>query len=151
MTPEQLIDELADLLAPRLAERGFVQHAPGPGPTTTEDSVLYDAAMCARFLDPAHIGDGVLERAKVFFDELDRNGEIMSLDLVAALGVKGPRSIPANLTIPLKKSARRIGLPQPWRGAETSDGQRTIWQDYDGIAGRMRKAIEEERESRGLA
>src|SRR4029077_21032241 len=108
--------------------RGFAQQLriapPSAGPP--EGSVPYDAATCARFLDPDHIGDSVLERSKIFFEALERDGEIMSLELVAALGLKGARSIPANLTIPLKKSAWRLDLEQPWHATETPDGSRTI-------------------------
>ena len=69
---------------------------------------------------------------------------------MAALRLKGPTSIPANLTNPLKKSARRLGIDQPWVSAETIEG-RTAWKDRDGIAARMLKVIEEEKMNRKLA
>jgi hypothetical protein len=156
LTAEVLIEGLADRLVPHLVPRlapefvgmGFVQIARDEPDARPRHAQEYDEATCARFLDPQHLGDGVLERARIFFGELERSGEIMSLDLAAALKLKGPRSIPANLTIPLKKSAWRLRLEQPWDGDDT--GPRTIWRDRDGIASRMVKAIEAERLRRGL-
>jgi hypothetical protein len=149
MTAEQLLEQLADQMAPKLVERGFVQvNRRKPG-ARSSDPDAYDEATCARFLDPHHLGDGVLERARIFFGKLEGDDEIMSLDLAGALNLKGPRSIPANLTIPLKKSAWRLGLEQPWEGDES--GPRTIWRDRGGISSRMVKAIDAERVRRGLA
>lgn len=148
MTPEQLLEELADLVAPKLVERGFVQINRRKPEGRSSNPDAYDQATCQRLLDPQHLGDRVLERARIFFGKLESDGEIMSLDLAAALNLKGPRSIPANLTIPLKKSAWRLGLEQPWEGDES--GPRTIWRDRGGISSRMVKAIDAEQVRRGL-
>lgn len=145
---------LFDLIAPRLVKRGFVQRSgvPAPAPAATSPaSSEYDRATCERFLEGHHLGDSVLQRARIFFGQIAEQGEINSKDLVWALDLKGPTSIPANLTNPLKKSARRLGIEEPWTWAETPDGTRTIWQDRDGIAARMVEVIEEERVRRGLA
>ena len=99
--------------------------------------------------DPNHLGDNVLKRAAFFFGKLASKGEITSPEVVEGLGLKDARNIPANLTIALKKSAWRPGLEQPWTGAETLDGL-TIWRDRDDIATRMVKAIEAERQRRGI-
>ena len=146
---DQLIDDLADLLVPRLIQRGFVVSAPRETGERSPDPAAYDSANCARFVDPHHIGDGVLRRARFFFGEIASGGEIGSVELADALDLKGPRSIPANLTIPLKKSAWRLGLEQPWEGDES--GPRTIWRDRGGIAQRMVEAIDAELVRRGLA
>lgn len=150
LADSQALDALAEALAPRLVARGFVQ---GQGPTTTPStySAKYDDATCQQFLNPDHLGDTVLDRAKTFFELLEHDGDISSPDLVAALGVKGARSVPANLTNPLKKRARKMKIPVPWTETSTPDGLRTVWKDRDGIASRMVKAIEQERRNRGLA
>ncbi len=150
LADSQALDALAEALGPRLVARGFVV---GHRPITTSSaySATYDEATCQQFLNPDHLGDSVLDRAKTFFELLNQNGEVSSPDLVAALGVKGARSVPANLTNPLKKRARKMKIPVPWTETSTPDGLRTVWKDRDGIASRMVKAIERERKDRGLA
>lgn len=150
LVDSQALDALAEALGPRLVVRGFVM---GQGPTTTPSSYSaeYDDITCRRFLSPDHLGDSVLDRAKTFFELLEDRGEVSSPDLVVALGVKGARSVPANLTNPLKKRARKMKIPVPWTETSTPDGLRTVWKDRDGIASRMVKAIDREREDRGLA
>ena len=150
MNLEKWIDDLVDLIAPKLVQRGFVQNTGAPVPVATASSE-YDTPTCSRFLEGHHLGDSVLKRARVFFGRIAEQGEINSTELVEALDLKGPTSIPANLTNPLKKSARRLGIPEPWEWAETTDGLRTVWRDRDGIAARMVEVIEEERVNRNLA
>jgi hypothetical protein len=144
------LDQLADALLPRLLARGVLVRAPEPSAAGSYDAD-YDDATCAQFLNPAHLGDSVLERASVFFEALDRMGEIGSPDLVQLLGVKGPTSIPANLTIALKKRARKLAIPVPWSEATTRDNAHIVWRNRDGIAARMVRAISEEKARRGLA
>lgn len=109
----------------------------------------YDHRTIVEFLSPRHLGDSVLLRARVFFTQLAREGRVGSLELVELLDLKGPTSIPANLTNPLKRRASRLDLELPWE--ETADrADRTVWEDRDGIAARMLAAIEEEVERRGL-
>jgi hypothetical protein len=146
----QALDGLVEAITPRLIARGFlIREVPAPKPSSY--SADYDDVTCRQFLNPDHLGDTVLDRAKTLFELLDQNGEIASPDLVAALGVKGARSVPANLTNPLKKRARKLGIPVPWTETSTPDGLRTVWRNRDGIAARMVRAIEEERRRRGLA
>ena len=91
----------------------------------------------------------MLRRARVFFRQLAKEGRVGSLELVELLDLKGPTRIPANLTNPLKRRAKRLGLEVPWE--ETADrDDRTVWVDRDGIAARMLAAIEEEIRRRGL-
>jgi hypothetical protein len=146
---EAALDGLADALLPRLLARGVALSQPTT-PTTTY-APDYDAATCKVFLKPEHLGDTVLERAAIFFGLLEKNGEVSSPDLVAALGLKGARSVPANLTNSLKKRDRKMRIPVPWTETATPDGLRTVWRDRDGVAARMVTAIEDERRSRGLA
>jgi hypothetical protein len=147
-TPDTVIEDLTEVIASKLIDRGFLISAgPTPAGITAPD---YDDATCRQFFSPEHIGDNVLRRAHAFFGELEQRGELTSLDVVALLGIKGPRSIPANLTNPLKKSQHRLGLPKPWIETENADGTRTIWEDRDGIASRMAKAAEKERRVRGI-
>jgi hypothetical protein len=150
LADSQVLDALADALAPRLAARGFIV-GQGPTPTPSTYSSTYDDATCRQFLNSDHLCDTVLARAKTFFELLEQNGAISSPDLVVAIGVKGARSVPANLTNPLKKRARKMKIPVPWMEASTPDGLRTIWKDRDGIASRMVKSIDRERKERGLA
>lgn len=150
LADSQALDALVEALRPRLVARGFVLgHEPSAAPSTY--SATYDDETCKQFLNPDHLGDSVLDRAKTFFDLLERKGEVSSPELVAALGVKGARSIPANLTNPLKKRARKMKIQVPWTETSTPDGLRTVWNDRDGIASRMVKAIDQERKNRGLA
>jgi hypothetical protein len=155
MNDTELLDALADRVVSRLNARGLISSGPGKaggvhddGPAPPKDEE-YDANTCIRFLSPMHVGDNVLKRADYFFGELASRGEVTSPEVVSALGLKGGRSIPANLTIPLKKSVWRMGLEEPWEGDETPDGF-TIWRDRDGIAGRMSKAINAERARRKI-
>lgn len=143
------LDQLVEAILPKLVSRGFVLSPVGSNSTVTYADD-YDDATCGHFLKPEHLADGVLERMFLFFRELEQRGEISSLDLVQLLGVKGPTSLPANLTNPMKKRARKLGIPVPWAEATTHDN-RTLWRDRDGIASRMVKAIEAERVARGLA
>lgn len=149
LADSQALDALAEALRPRLVARGFAL-GQEPGTTPSTYSAMYDDATCQQFLNADHLGDSVLDRAKTFFDLLEQKGEIASPDLVAAIGVKGARSVPANLTNPLKKRARKMKIPVPWTEASTPDGLRTVWKDRDGIAARMVKAIAQERKNRGL-
>jgi hypothetical protein len=142
---DQLLDDLVTLLEPMLEERGFVKagsEAAGGGSAGTAE---YDAATCRRFLSPEHVSDRVLERAQVFFALLVSQGEVDSLEVVDALELKGPRSIPANLTNALKKSARRLRLEEPWEWGENADGTRTVWTNRDRIAEEMLDAIAAEK------
>jgi hypothetical protein len=144
---EKWIDDLVMLLEPKLEARGFTKHPIDAAPVEGASSE-YDASTCERFLSREHIGDSVLDRARRFFSFLDQHGEIGSLAVVGLLDLKGPTSIPANLTNPLKKSAKRLGIDDPWEWGENAEGTRTIWSDRDGIAARMVEAIDQERERR---
>lgn len=150
LSDSQALDALAEALVPRLIARGF-KVGQASHTTSSTYSSAYDETTCQQFLNPDHLGDSVLDRAKTFFGLLEEKGEISSPDLVVSLGVKGARSVPANLTNPLKKRARKMKIQVPWTEAATADGLRTIWKDRDGIASRMVKAIERERKNRGLA
>jgi hypothetical protein len=146
---EQLADAFIDAVVKRLDERGYAVKGASAQPPAGVSSD-YDAQTCRAFVDPRHIGDTVLERAAVFFSELEQNGHVVSIDLVAALNLKGATSLAAALTNALKKSANRLGLAMPWQIDATPDGTRTIWRDRDGIAARMVAAIADERAARGL-
>ena len=150
MNADELLDELAIQLAPRLKKLGVGGGGGGtsaPDPTASSD---YDRSTCELFLNGHHVGDSVLLRAEVFFARLAAAGQISSKELVVELDLKGPTSIPANLTNSLKKSARRLEIEEPWTWDETPDGTSTIWRDRDGIAARMLEVIAQERDNRGL-
>ena len=145
-TADQALDALVDAILPRLAARGVVIQNVDPG----DYSDVYDEATCVVYVSSRHVGDSVLARMQVFFAALADDGQIASLDLVARLGLKGATSVPANLTNSMKKRARKLGLPVPWKEGTTPDGTRTVWFDRDGIAARMVKAIDDELARRGL-
>lgn len=151
---EEALRVLAWALAPYLAEeleqlRALEAEALAPD---------YDLRTCRRFV--AELGDEVLPRAETLFRLLSRERVIDSLQLAEALGAT-PRGLSGFLTTPLKRRAKTLGLPLPFAGglgAESYGGimapspdmdpQRTHWQDRDGIAKRMLRAIEEERAAR---
>jgi len=92
----------------------------------------------------------VLLRAEVFFEEINRHGQVTSPQLISLLSLKGARSIPANLTNPLKKRVRKFGFARPpWEEDATTDN-RTRWGDRDGISAGMLQAIRDERKARKL-
>jgi len=137
---------LARELAPLIAEELGLDIEPRP-PAPPRSS--YDERTCLAFVSPLHLGDTVLLRARTFFGRLAETGQVGSLELVDLLELKGATSIPANLTNPLKKRAARLGLELPW--TETADREnRTVWNDRDGNAARLVRAIEEEMTRRGL-
>jgi hypothetical protein len=136
-----LARELAPLIAEELGLEPRSKSRPSHG--------RYDEPTIAEFLSPLHLGDSVLLRARAFFKQLAKEGRVGSLELVELLELKGPTSIPANLTNPLKKRAARLGLEVPWE--ETADREdRTVWVDRDGIAMRMVDAVNEEVRRRGI-
>jgi hypothetical protein len=140
--PDRFLEDLVTLIEPLLEARGFVKEERDPS------GAEYDSAICRRFLSPDHIGDRVLDRAQVFFGLLSGQPQVDSLEVVAALDLKGPKSIAANLMNPLKKSARRLRLREPWAKSESADETRTVWSDREGIAGEMMHAIAAEKERR---
>jgi hypothetical protein len=145
--PEAALRSLARALAPYLAEELGIQ-----APTAERErpsAAEYDEATCRRFVSPSHMGDQVLLRARKFFAELAGDGQISSPEVVALLELKGPTSIPANLTNPLKKRAERLAIGLPW--SETAnDENRTVWVDRQGNAARLLAAIDAEISRRGL-
>lgn len=143
----QALRALARELAPLIAEELGLDKRAGR-PERARHS-RYDHRTIVEFLSPLHLGDSVLRRARIFFERLATEGRVNSLELVDLLELKGPTSIPANLTNPLKKRAARLDLEVPWE--ETADREdRTVWGDRDDIAARMLSAIDEEIERRGL-
>jgi hypothetical protein len=138
---------LARELAPLIAEELGLDKPTSRPPSTPHGR--YDHRTIVEFLSPLHLGDSVLLRARVFFKQLAKEGQVGSLELVELLDLKGPTSIPANLTNPLKRRARRLDLEVPWE--ETADrADRTVWVDRGGIAERMLAAIDDEIRRRGL-
>jgi len=130
---------LARWLAPYLAEElGLVAPLSASGiPSGAEN---YDHQTCEVYV--SQLGDTVLRNARVFFGLLADQAEVGSLALAKTIGVSGPRNIPGVLTTPLKKRAKTLRLPYPWR--ENTQGERNIWFDRDGIAPRMLEALDVE-------
>lgn len=147
---ERALRMLARALAPYIAEELRRMHELDAASLSAE----FDAATCERVVRA--LGDGVLERARVLFALLDEQQVIDSVQLARALGV-GPRELSGNLTTPLKRRVRALGLPLPFNGGHGGetyggidapspdmDASRTHWQDHDGIAARMVAAIDAE-------
>jgi hypothetical protein len=129
-------------LAPYFAEELGLSAATGH--LNEDTSATYDDAICASYVST--LGDVVLEKAEVFFGLLADHHEVGSLALAKAIGVTGPRNIPGVLTTPLKRRAKALALPYPWR--EDSDGERTLWVGRAGVSSRMVQAVNAERARR---
>lgn len=139
--PEQIGPALAKWLAPYVA----AELRNVPLDESAHDRNQYDESICTEYVSA--LGAGVLNRATDFFMKLDANGRIDSVELAHVIGTDTPRNIPANLTNSLKQRARSMGLSRPW-DETTSDENRTVWVDRDGIAGRMVDAIHVEKQRR---
>lgn len=134
---DQFLRQLARWLVP------YLQEELGLRPSQPAYSDAYDEATCRRFVTREHLSEGVLRRARVFFDRLRRGDAVSAPEVVELLGLKGSRSIAAALTNPLKKRRNKFGLERmPWN--EGWDGSNTTWTDRDGIAARMVAAIDAE-------
>jgi hypothetical protein len=145
------LDELAEKVGPDVAkafapylvqELRRIGELDG-GPKVTGD---WDPQTCATYV--SELGDPVLIRADKFFAALEQDGEISSLQLTQLLKVKAPRDLAANLTTPLKRRARTLGLERPWLQQERYG--RTVWVDRNEIPRRLVEAIEAERAKRGI-
>jgi hypothetical protein len=144
---------LARLLAPYIAEE-LDRHQAALSPD-------YDESTCDVFV--AELGTEVLRRLITLCAGLQMRDKVSSLELAAALEVASPRNISGALTTPLKRRARLLKLPLPFRGGEgalayggipapdpaADDQNRTYWQDRDGIAARLSAAAATELGKRG--
>jgi hypothetical protein len=153
-SPEAALRSLARALAPYIAEElrrleALERATLSPG---------FDEATCVRFVED--LGDGVLARARMLFELLDRDGVVDSVALAETVGIT-PRELSGYLTTPLKRRAAALKLPLPFSGglggeqyggipspSPDMDPQRTHWQDRDGIARRMLAAIALELDTR---
>jgi hypothetical protein len=134
----QLARWLAPFVADELRKQGF----------NALPRADYDDAACAEM---AHeLGMNSLNRAGDFFAKLAADGAVDSVTMARHLSVGTPRNISSAVTTPVKRIAKRLGLDVPWTEDENAEG-RTVWRDRDGIAARMRSAIDAEREQRHLS
>ena len=125
---------MARRLAPYIAEE-LGLGAPAPR------SAAYDAETCRVYVEG--LGASVVARAETMFGLLADPGKVGSLQLAAELGVSSPRALSGILTTALKRRAAALGLEPPWRVTEDAE-ERTVWHDRDGIASRMRAAMQAE-------
>lgn len=109
----------------------------GPFSHARTNAVIYTDELCAMYVQ--ELGQGVLDKAQVFFDKLQNDGSVNSLELAKLIGTDTPRNIPANLTNSLKQRAEALKVRVPWD--ETSADGRTVWLDRDGIAASMHIAV----------
>lgn len=93
------------------------------------------------------LGSKVLVNGRPFFAALGEQRQVGSLEVARMVGVSSPRNIASVLTTPLKRRARSMGLPLPWRSG-TDHEDRTLWFAIDGLAERFVKAIDNELEVR---
>jgi len=152
-TPEETLKQIARLLAPYVAEE-----LDKPRPSLSPD---YNQATCEVYVAP--LSTDVLLRAYGFFGALQMHGRMNSIDLASFLEVGSPRQISGLLTTPLKRRARQLELPLPFIGGEGSlpyggipapdperdDPGRTYWEDRNGAAARLTRAIRDELARRG--
>lgn len=125
-------------LAPYIAEELGLRTPP-------PRSAAYDNETCREYA--MGLGTSVVARGDTMFGLLAERGKLGSLQLAEALGVASPRALSGLLTTALKRRASALGLEPPWRVTEDAD-ERTVWHDRDGIASRMRTAMQAELERR---
>lgn len=140
---------LAAWLAPYLAARLGTTTGRGAreiAPMEAEAALYTDDAI-REFV--RGLGNKVLVNCKPFFAALVERGQIGSLEVARMVGVSSPRNIPSVLTTPLKRRAKALGLPMPWRsGADHED--RTLWLAIEGVAEKFVEAIDIELNARNL-
>lgn len=132
---------LAPYVADELESRGAGRAELGLGALSDN----YDAPTCTAFVSALTIE--TLTKAGVLFGRLERDGSIDSVTLAADLSLGTPRNLPGPLTTPLKRRAKKLGLPVPWK-SDVSEDDHTVWRDRDGIGGRMVEAIRDEQQRR---
>jgi len=140
---------LAAWLAPYLAEHlgPTADRGPGKIQPVEAEAASYTNDAIREFV--RGLGNKVLVNSKLFFAALVSRGQIGSLEVARMVGVSSPRNIPSVLTTPLKRRAKALGLPMPWRsGADHED--RTLWFAIDGVAERLVEAIDIELKARNL-
>lgn len=115
---EDLAVALAKWFAPYVAAELANTHEVGSGEVRTLTS-SYDATTCAEYVKG--LGVPVLNRATDFFQKLDADGQIGSVELANVLGTNTPRNIPSNLTNSLKQRAKKLGLDVPWTERVSQD------------------------------
>lgn len=108
----------------------------------------YDPATCERFAEG--LGDAVLARAAVLFALLAEAGEVDSVELALALGLRRPQLLAGAVNTHLKLRARALGLPLPFDGGSSHLARgATTWYDRGGTAARMLAALRREQAARG--
>ena len=113
--PTDALRALARELAPLIAEElGLDKPSGRPAPSAHG---RYDHRTIVEFLSPLHLGDSVLLRARVFFEQLAKEGRVGSLELVELLDLKGPTSIPGQPHQPAEE-ARRPAEPRRTVGGD---------------------------------
>ena len=137
---------LAAWLAPYLAEQLGSAVDPEAGREVVEGSAGgYTNEAVAEFV--RGLGGKVLVNSRLFFAAMNERSRVGSLEVARMVGVSSPRLVPSVLTTPLKRRAKAMGLPLPWRsGADHED--RTLWFPIDDLAERFVKAIDAELEMR---
>lgn len=134
---------IARWLAPYVAaELERARQQTGDRPAAELD---YDDEMCRRFV--GGLKTPTLTKATTLFLHLNRSGRVDSVQLTKDLSLGTPRNLSGPLTTPLKRRAKKLGLPLPWDEGVTDD-DRTLWRDRDGIADRMLQAIQNEQQYR---
>ena len=138
---------LAAWLAPYLAEQlGRVdEHSSAVVLPVGTSAEAFDDAGSREFV--RGLGDKVLVNSWPFFSALNERGQIGSLEVARMIGVSSPRNIPAVLTTPLKRRAKALGLPLPWRSGADHEG-RTLWFAISDISEKLVKAIDDELKAR---
>lgn len=142
---EKAARSLAAWLAPYISEE--LGLGPGrPGKATDEDQdSAFDDDTCREYV--RGLGDKVLINGHAFFEALDRKRRIGSVEAAAIVGVSTPRNLPSVLTTPLKRRARAVGVPLPWR-VESDYEDRTVWIATGDVPSRLVKAITDELDRR---
>jgi hypothetical protein len=134
-------DDFGRWLAPFVADE-IERRQRGRRPDAFTDEQCRDLAE--------ELGTNSLHRARDFFAKLEADGSVDSVTMASHLNVGTPRNIPAAVTTPIKRIAKRLGLALPWDETVNAE-DRTVWRDRNGIAARMVAALEAENRRRSPA
>jgi len=120
-----------------LAEAPPVEPLSDAGPGSNRH---YDEPACRALA--AGLTDDQLVRAQALFEALARDGAVTAKDLAAELDV-APGQLPGLLITPLRKCADGLDLPLPFTVSHAKGSKLRQWEDADGVALRMSRAIEQ--------
>lgn len=138
-----ILDELKARKAAKAAGTATTIDAPA---SAAMASTPYTAEQCAAFV--AGLSENLLRRMLDMFILLRDKNMIGSQEMLSKVPeAKTASGLAATLTNHIKRRAKSLNLPYPWKTAFDLQG-RVTWQDDGTTAGRMIEAIEAEQARR---